>query len=58
MALNSPVRHEEALECRAAVSYVFSVSSNYFNNTELGSAAHVIRLDIGPRCKEVIKQIS
>ena len=59
MALNSPVRHEEALECRAAVWYILSVSSNYFNNTELGSAAHVIRLDIiSPRCKEVIKQMS
>ena len=58
MALNSPVRHEEALECRAAVWYIFSVSSNDFNNTELGSAAQVIRLDISPRCKEVIKQMS
>ena len=58
MALNSPVRLEEALECRAAVWYIFSVSSNYFNNTELRSAAQVIRLDISPRCKEVIKQMS
>ena len=58
MALNSPVRHEEALECRAAFWYIFSVSSNYFNNTELRSAAQVIRLDISPRCKEVIKQMS
>ena len=60
MALNSPVRHEEALECRAAVWHIFSVRSNYFNNSyskSRFSCTHVIRLDISPRCKDATKQI-
>ena len=61
MALNSPVRQEEALECRAAVWYILSVRSNYFNNSyskHRFSCTRVIRLDTSPRCKEAIKQIS